>query len=83
MKCLSSKATCIPQQKNLIGNRELGGLNRKCFGILKIKFQILHNLDMGLEYAPIVFTICCKLHNHLIEKRTLVREENLKRFFFK
>ena len=49
------------------------GKNRNTFGNLKNKFQILHNLNMGLVYAPIVITACCILHNFLIEEGTLVK----------
>jgi hypothetical protein len=38
------------------------------FGILKNRFQILHNLNMSLEYAPTIITACCILHNFLIEE---------------
>ena len=38
------------------------------FGILKNRFQILNNLNADLKYAVIVVTICCILHNFLIEE---------------
>ena len=39
------------------------------FGLLKNKFGILANLNVGLKYAPIVIIACCILHNFLIHSR--------------
>ena len=69
MKCFSSKATGTPQQ-NLFDRKWRARRVKieNAFGILKNKFQILRNLNMGLEYAPNVLTACCILHNFLIEE---------------
>jgi hypothetical protein len=64
MKCFSSKGT--PQQ-NLFDRKWRARRVKieNAFEILKNKFQILCNLNMGLEYAPTVITACCILHNFL------------------
>jgi hypothetical protein len=41
------------------------------FGILKKKIQFFCNLNMDLEYAPIVITACSMLHNFLIKERDI------------
>jgi hypothetical protein len=69
MKCFTSKATGTPQQKLFYRKWRAGRVKIKnAFGILKIKFQILRNLNMDLEYAPTVIIACCILHNFLIEE---------------
>jgi hypothetical protein len=69
MKCFSSKATGTPQQNFFDRKWRVGRVEiENAFGILKNKFQILRNLNMGLEYAPTVIIACCMLHNFLIEE---------------
>jgi hypothetical protein len=69
MKCFSSKATGTPQQNLFYRKWRAGRLKiENASGILKNKFQILRNLNMGLEYAPIIIIACCILHNFLIEE---------------
>jgi hypothetical protein len=45
------------------------------FGILKNQFQILRNLNMGLEYALTIITVCCILHNFLIKEGDIGKDE--------
>jgi hypothetical protein len=76
MKCFSSKATSTSQQ-NLF-NRKWKAERVKienAFGILKSKFQILRNLNMGLEYALTIITACCILHNFLIKEGDIGKDD--------
>jgi hypothetical protein len=71
MKCFSSKATCTPQQNLFDRKWRVGRFKiENAFGSLKYKFQILRNLNMGLDYVPtiIMYQQCCILHNFLIPK---------------
>jgi hypothetical protein len=69
MKCFSSKAIGTPQQNLFDRKWKAGRVKIKNdFGILKKKFQILCNLNMGLEYAPTVIIACCIVLNFLIEE---------------
>jgi hypothetical protein len=69
MKCFNSKATGTPQQNLFDRKWRVGRVKiENAFGILKNKFQILHYLNMSLEYAPTVIIACCILHNFLIEE---------------
>ena len=52
--------------------------NRDFFSNLKNKFQILCNLNMDLEYAPIVITAYCVLYNFLIEEGDIGRDDQNK-----
>jgi hypothetical protein len=70
MKCSSSKATNTPQQ-NLFDRK----WRENAFGILKNQFQILRNLNMDFEYASTVITMCCILHNFLIEEGDIGEDE--------
>jgi hypothetical protein len=45
------------------------------FEILKNQFQILRNLNMGLEYALTIITVCCILHNFLIKEGDIGKDE--------
>jgi hypothetical protein len=72
MKCFSSKAIGIPQQNLFDRKWRVGRVKiENAFGILKNKFQILHYLNMSLEYAPTVIIACCILHNFLIEEEDI------------
>lgn len=69
MKCYNTTKSGDPK-KDLFDRKWRAGRVKieNAFGILKMKFQILQNLNVKLEYAPTVVTACCILHNFLIEE---------------
>ena len=45
-------------------------------GLLKTKWQILHTaLELPLAEAPIIFQVCCLLHNYCINERLQLDNE--------
>ena len=48
------------------------------FGILKNRWSILKNINVGVQYAPLIMVACCVLHNFCRIKndtRVVEREE--------
>jgi hypothetical protein len=64
LKAFNNRATGSPDQNLFDKHLRKGRVKiENAFGILKNRWQILKNLNVGLEMAPKVVVVCCVLHN--------------------